>query len=224
MTTSIRDDKTIGREPQCDRRRDRPASKASTEARDGRDRDRRHLSGCGGRRLDLVGDDQQSGSPRCPDGHRARFGHRRERSDDSSPQFRPGPHPGVSGQVRVCGRPTRDLRYRERIGADSRALSRTHLCLRLASLSSVLHSHRPRRPGLALHSGDHVRVVVTPAQDGDAPGGTPEYSEAEVVAVHVNEETGETVVDLLVRHEDAAVLAARVATGHVALVLDSRDR
>ncbi len=79
-------------------------------------------------------------------------------------------------------------------------------------------------PGLALHSGDRVRVVVTPAQDGDAPGGTPEYSDAEVVAVHVNEETGETVVDLLVRHEDAAVLAGRIATGHVALVLDSRDR
>lgn len=79
-------------------------------------------------------------------------------------------------------------------------------------------------PGSALHSGDRVRVVVTPPQDGDAPGGTPEYSDAEVVAVHVNEETGETVVDLLVRHEDAAVLAARIATGHVALVLDSRDR
>jgi Flp pilus assembly protein CpaB len=79
-------------------------------------------------------------------------------------------------------------------------------------------------PGLALHSGDRVRVVVTPAQDGDAPGGTPEYSDAEVVAVHVDDETGETVVDLLVRHEDAAVLAARIATGHVALVLDSRDR
>lgn len=79
-------------------------------------------------------------------------------------------------------------------------------------------------PGLALHSGDQVRVVVTPAPDGDAPGGTPEYSDAEVVAMHVNEETGEMVVDLLVRHEDAAVLAARIATGHVALVLDSRDR
>ena len=79
-------------------------------------------------------------------------------------------------------------------------------------------------PGLALHSGDHVRVVVTPAAEGDAPGGTPEYSDAEVVAVHVNEDTGETVVDLLVRHEDAAVLAARIATGHVALVLDARDR
>ena len=42
--------------------------------------------------------------------------------------------------------------------------------------------------------------------------------------MHVNEDTGETVVDLLVRHEDAAVLAARIATGHVALVLDARDR
>lgn len=79
-------------------------------------------------------------------------------------------------------------------------------------------------PGLTLRSGDRVRVVLTPAQDGDSPGGTPAYSDAEVVAVNVNEETGETVVDLLVRHEDAAVLAARIATGRVALVLDSRDR
>jgi len=79
-------------------------------------------------------------------------------------------------------------------------------------------------PGLELHSGDNVRVVVTPAADGDEPGGTPLYNDAEVVAVHVDEETGETVVDLLVRHEEAAVLAARIATGHVALVLDSRDR
>lgn len=79
-------------------------------------------------------------------------------------------------------------------------------------------------PGIALSSGDHVRVIVTPGQDGDLPGGTPLYSEAEVVAVHVDEATGGTVVDLLVKHEEAAVLAARIATGHVALVLDSRDR
>lgn len=79
-------------------------------------------------------------------------------------------------------------------------------------------------PGLALHSGDRVRVVVTPAQDGDAPGGIPAYSDAVVIAVHVNEDTGGAVVDLMVRQEDAVVLAARVATGHVALILDSRDR
>ena len=45
-----------------------------------------------------------------------------------------------------------------------------------------------------------------------------------VVGVHVSEETGQTIVDLLVPHADAAVLAARVATGNVALVLDSRER
>lgn len=79
-------------------------------------------------------------------------------------------------------------------------------------------------PGQALASGDRVRVVVTPGQDGDAPGGTPLYSEAEVAAVHVDETTGGIVVDLLVSHEEAAVLAARISTGHVALVLDSRER
>ncbi len=36
--------------------------------------------------------------------------------------------------------------------------------------------------------------------------------------------TGQTVVDLLVPQADATVLAARVATGNVALVLDSRER
>ena len=79
-------------------------------------------------------------------------------------------------------------------------------------------------PGLALHSGDRVRVVVTPGPEGDLPAGAPVYSDAEIVAIHVDEETGQTVVDLLVRHEDAAVLASRIATGHVALVLDSRER
>ena len=79
-------------------------------------------------------------------------------------------------------------------------------------------------PGLALHSGDRVRVVVTPGPEGDLPAGAPVYSDAEVVAIHVDEETGQTVVDLLVRHEEAAVLASRIATGHVALVLDSRER
>ena len=35
---------------------------------------------------------------------------------------------------------------------------------------------------------------------------------------------GQTIVDLLVPHADAAVLAARAATGNVSLVLDSRER
>lgn len=78
-------------------------------------------------------------------------------------------------------------------------------------------------PGLALRSGDTVRVVVTPAQGDDLPAGAPLVNEAEVVGSRVDDATGQIVVDLLVSHADAAVLATRVATGHVALILDSRE-
>ena len=79
-------------------------------------------------------------------------------------------------------------------------------------------------PGLHLQYGDQVRVVVTPAQGDDAPAGTPLTNEATVVGVHTAADTGQNVVDLLVPKADAAVLATRVATGNVALVLDSRER
>jgi hypothetical protein len=79
-------------------------------------------------------------------------------------------------------------------------------------------------PGLVLQYGDRVRVVVTPA-DGEAlPAGTPLVNDATVVGVHVSDETGQTVADLLVAKADAAVLATRIATGNIALVLDSRER
>jgi len=79
-------------------------------------------------------------------------------------------------------------------------------------------------PGLALQNGDHVRIVVTPAQGEDPPAGAPLFNDAEVVGVHVDDETGQTVVDLLVPRADAAVLATRVATSNVAIILDSRER
>lgn len=79
-------------------------------------------------------------------------------------------------------------------------------------------------PGLDLATGDRVRVVVTPAQGADLPTGVPQFSEAVVAGVHVSDETGQLIVDLLVPHADAAVLATRAATGNVSLVLDSRDR
>ena len=79
-------------------------------------------------------------------------------------------------------------------------------------------------PGLALRYGDKVRVVVTPAQGDDLPAGTPLSNDATIVGVHTSEETGQTVVDLLVPKADAAVLATRIATGNIALVLDSRER
>lgn len=79
-------------------------------------------------------------------------------------------------------------------------------------------------PGLDLQYGDSVRVVVTPAQGDEAPSGAPLASDATVVGVHLSDETGQSVVDLLVPQADAAVLATRIATGNVALVLDSRER
>ena len=79
-------------------------------------------------------------------------------------------------------------------------------------------------PGLELVTGDRVRVVVTPAQGEELPVGSPTFSDATVAGVHVSDETGQMIVDLLVPHADAAVLAARAASGNVSLVLDSRER
>ncbi|MBM7510272.1 hypothetical protein JOE61_004086 [Nocardioides salarius] len=79
-------------------------------------------------------------------------------------------------------------------------------------------------PGLELRYGDKVRVIVTPAQGEELAAGTPLSNDATVVGVHTSEETGQTVVDLLVPKADAAVLATRIATGNIALVLDSRER
>lgn len=79
-------------------------------------------------------------------------------------------------------------------------------------------------PGLPLNSGDKVRVVVTPGEGADVPAGSPSFSEAEVVGSQFDQATGLLIVDLLVPHADASVLAARVATGNVALVLDSGER
>lgn len=79
-------------------------------------------------------------------------------------------------------------------------------------------------PGLDLFNGDRVRVVVTPAQGAEAPASAPMVSEAEIAGHYVSEETGQLIVDLLVPHADAAMVAARAATGNVAIVLDTRER
>lgn len=81
-----------------------------------------------------------------------------------------------------------------------------------------------QEPGQPLRIGDHVRVVVTPGQGGSQPAGLPPVSDAQVAGVHIANDTGATVVDLLVPHDDAPLLAARAATGDVALILDTRER
>lgn len=76
-------------------------------------------------------------------------------------------------------------------------------------------------PSLALRSGDRVRVVVTPGEGGEPLSGTPVFSDAEVVGSRTDELTGDLLVDLMVPRAEATVLAARVSTGNVALILDS---
>lgn len=76
-------------------------------------------------------------------------------------------------------------------------------------------------PALPMHDGDKVRIIVTPAANGDSPTGTPQFTEAQVVDTAIDETTGNTVVNVLVPYANASVLAARAATGNVALILDS---
>jgi len=76
-------------------------------------------------------------------------------------------------------------------------------------------------PAMAMHGGDKVRIIVTPGDNGDVPANAPQFTAAEVVDTYLDETTGNTVVNVLVPYADAGVLAARAATGNVALVLDS---
>lgn len=79
-------------------------------------------------------------------------------------------------------------------------------------------------PAAVLQPGDRVRVVDTPAAQGEPPSTTPATIPGEVASVVGPDDTGLTVVNLIVIDERAADLAARVATGRIALVLDSRER
>jgi len=71
-------------------------------------------------------------------------------------------------------------------------------------------------PAEALRAGDRVRLVQTPA--------TQVTIDAVVQSVTAAADGQTTVVDLLVPSSRAAEVAARAATGEVALVLDSRER
>ncbi len=79
-------------------------------------------------------------------------------------------------------------------------------------------------PSEPLYAGDSVRIVTTPGDQGEVTDQEPVTIEATVVGVSRVEETGETVVNVSVPQEDSADLAARAATGRVALVLDARER
>jgi hypothetical protein len=79
-------------------------------------------------------------------------------------------------------------------------------------------------PGEPLRAGDQVRVVATPGQQGEVTDGEQRYITATVVGVYPDADSGQTVVSVQVPYDQAAELAARAATGKVAIVLDSRER
>ncbi|HEY3410510.1 MAG TPA: SAF domain-containing protein [Propionicimonas sp.] len=83
----------------------------------------------------------------------------------------------------------------------------------------------PIAPGLIpaepLKAGDTVRLVQAPAQGGEVTGAPPEITGS---VLNVTPGDTQTVVDVLVADDRAGELAARAATGNVALVLASRER
>jgi hypothetical protein len=79
-------------------------------------------------------------------------------------------------------------------------------------------------PAEPLQAGDRVRIVDTPASQGEPPASTPQTIPGVVASVVGPDDSGLTVVDVTVPSGRAADLAARVATGRIALVLDSRER
>ena len=79
-------------------------------------------------------------------------------------------------------------------------------------------------PGEPLQGGDRVRVVDTPTAQGDPPATTPASIPATVASVSAPDASGVVVVTVVVDADVAPDLAARAATGRVALVVDTVER
>ncbi len=80
------------------------------------------------------------------------------------------------------------------------------------------------QPANELRVGDPVRLITTPGQQGEISAGNPEAFPAKVVGIVNDEASGNTVVNVEVRYVYAAKVAARAATGKVAIILDPRER
>ncbi len=78
-------------------------------------------------------------------------------------------------------------------------------------------------PAKQLRTGDLVRVVTTPGQQGDVAA-NPETVEAVVVGIAAESTTGNTILNVQVPHAVAPRVAAVAASGKVAVVLDSQER
>lgn len=78
-------------------------------------------------------------------------------------------------------------------------------------------------PRTELVAGDHVRVFGTPSAGDDPPARPPDSVAAAVVDVSEVLDSGHVVVDVVVSGDVAGTLVAMVATGRVAVVLDSPE-
>lgn len=75
-------------------------------------------------------------------------------------------------------------------------------------------------PAQPLRQGATVRLVDTPRAQDEPPTGTPTATTATVVEAHAPAEDGSRIIDVTVPTAQAVGLAARAATGRIALVLD----
>ena len=76
-------------------------------------------------------------------------------------------------------------------------------------------------PSYPLAAGDRVRLVDTPIAQGDPPATTPQTFRATIFTTRYDAENRVYIVDLVVPSGQAADIAARAATGRVALVVDA---
>lgn len=81
-----------------------------------------------------------------------------------------------------------------------------------------------RLPAGPLEAGDHLLVVDTPAPGADPPALPPSSIPATLVRIGGTDSNGITVVDVTVIASAGPSLAARSATGRIALVLQPRTR
>lgn len=79
-------------------------------------------------------------------------------------------------------------------------------------------------PVRQLLPGDRILVVDTPRANDDPPADPPRQSDATVVSFGDLDETGHHRIDVVVPAQDASVLAARAATGRIAIVLQPREQ
>ncbi len=80
-------------------------------------------------------------------------------------------------------------------------------------------------PALRLRVGDTIRIVSTPGQQGTVSAVAPPSLTGLVIDLSpAGDNAGSTIINVQIPAADAAQLAARVATGKIAIVLDSRER